>query len=97
MLRVVGSLKLGTLNASTMMRALQGGGRPTTLASTIGEVGRIAKTLYLLSYRDDPTYRRCILIQLNKGESRHSLARATWPDMREAAKQNGRKERRRAT
>jgi TnpA family transposase len=32
----------------------------------------------MLSYIDDPAYRRRILIQLNKGESRHSLARATY-------------------
>ena len=60
MLRVVGSLKLGTVSASTLIRALQGGGRPTTLARAIGEVGRIAKTLHLLSYADDELYRRRI-------------------------------------
>ena len=38
----------------------------------------IAKTLYLLNYIDDAAYRRRILIQLNKGESRHSLARVTY-------------------
>jgi len=51
---------------------------PSTLAKAIAELGHIAKTLYLLSYIDDPAYRRRILIQLNKGESRHSLARATY-------------------
>ena len=65
MLRVVGSLKLGTVSASTLIRALQGGGRPTTLARAIGEVGRIAKTLHLLSYADDELYRRRIQTQLN--------------------------------
>ena len=34
--------------------------------------------MFLLSYIDDPAYRRRILIQLNKGESWHSLARATY-------------------
>jgi TnpA family transposase len=78
LLRVAGSLKLGTVNVTELLRALQGGGHPSTLAKAIGELGRIAKTLYLLSYIDDPAYRRRILIQLNKGESRHSLARATY-------------------
>lgn len=77
-LRVAGSLKLGTVNVTDLLRALQGNGHPSTLAKAIAELGRIAKTLYLLSYIDDPTYRRRILIQLNKGESRHSLARATY-------------------
>ena len=31
MLRVAGSLQLGTVSASTLIRALQGGGRPTTI------------------------------------------------------------------
>jgi TnpA family transposase len=77
-LRVAGSLTLGTVNVTELLRALQGGGRLSTLAKAIAELGRISKTLYLLSYIDDPAYRRRILIQLNKGESRHSLARATY-------------------
>lgn len=75
MLRVAGSLKLGTVSASTMIRALQGGGRPTTLARAIGEVGRIAKTLHLLTYTDDEAYRRRIQTQLNRGEGRHAVSR----------------------
>ena len=78
LLRVAGSLKLGTVHVTELLRALQGNGHPSTLAKAIAELGRIAKTLYLLSYIDDPAYRRRILIQLNKGESRHSLARATY-------------------
>jgi TnpA family transposase len=77
-LRVAGSLKLGTVNVTELLRALQGGGRLSTLAKAIAEIGRVAKTFYLLSYIDDPAYRRRILIQLNKGESRHSLARAIY-------------------
>jgi TnpA family transposase len=77
-LRVAGSLKLDTVNVTELLRALQGNGHPSTLSKAIAELGRIAKSLYLLSYIDDPTYRRHILIQLNKGESRHSLARATY-------------------
>ncbi len=77
-LRVAGSLKLNTVNVTELLKALQGGGRLSTLAKAIAELGRVAKTLYLLSYIDDPAYRRRILIQLNKGESRHSLARATY-------------------
>src|SRR5260370_9045419 len=78
LLRVAGSLKLRTVNVPELLRALQGNGHPSTLAKAIAELGRIAKTLYLLAYIDDPSYRRRILIQLNKGQSRHSLARATY-------------------
>ncbi len=74
-LRVAGSLKVGTVHASTLIQALQHGGRPTTLARAIAELGRIAKTLHLLSYIDDDHYRRRIQIQLNRGEGRHGVAR----------------------
>ena len=76
MLRVAGSLKLGKVSALEIMRVLQKGGKPSTLGKAIGELGRVAKTLYLLNYIDDEAYRRRILTQLNRGEGRHSLARA---------------------
>ena len=82
MLRVAGSLKLGTVNASDLMRSLQRGNKPSTLAKALGELGRIIKTLYLLSYIDDETYRRRILTQINRGESRHSLSRTVFHGQR---------------
>ena len=50
----------------------------TTVAQAIAEVGRIGKTLHLLSYIDDEALRRRILVQLNRQERRHSLARAVF-------------------
>ena len=76
MLRVAGSLKLGTVSASELIRSLLKSDRPSALAQAIIEVGRINKTLYLLNYIDNEDYRRRILTQLNRGESRHALARA---------------------
>jgi len=81
-LRVAGSLKVGTVHASTLIQALQHGGRPTTLARAIAELGRIAKTLHLLSYIDDQHYRRRIQIQLNRGEGRHGIARHVFHGQR---------------
>lgn len=78
MLRVAGSLKIGTVSALEIMRALQRGSKPSTLAKAIRELGRIAKTLYLLNYVDDEAYRRRILTQLNRGEGRHRLAKAIF-------------------
>ena len=75
LLRVAGSLATGTVKASELLRVLQGGGRPTPLGRAVAELGRIAKTLYLLAYLDDDTYRRRILTQLNRTEGRHALAR----------------------
>ena len=76
MMRIAGSLKLGTVQASELMRSLLRSDRPSGLAQAIIEVGRINKTLYLLNYVDDEEYRRRILTQLNRGESRHAVARA---------------------
>lgn len=42
----------------------------------------MAKTLYLLNYVDDEAYRRRILTQLNRGESRHGVARVIFPGQR---------------
>ena len=78
LLRVAGSLKFGTVSALEIMRALHRGKKPSTIAKAIGELGKITKTLYLLNYVDDEAYRRRILTQLNRGESRHSLARAVF-------------------
>jgi len=60
------------------VRALQRGGRLTTLGQAIAEYGRIAKTLHLLHVIEDECYRRQILTQLNRQESRHSLAQDTF-------------------
>jgi len=75
MIRIAGSLKLGTVKASELIRSLLKSDKPSSLAKAIVEVGRINKTLYLLNYIDDIEYRRRILTQLNRGEGRHSLAR----------------------
>ena len=78
LLRVAGSLKLGQITASELMKTLLASKGTSELAKAIAEVGRIAKTLYLLNYIDDASYRRRILIQLNRGEQRHQLARAVF-------------------
>jgi len=73
-----GSLKLGVVQATSVMRTLQIGDRPTKLAQAVAELGRIDKTIHALTYIDDEAKRRRILNQLNKGEDRHKLARAVF-------------------
>ena len=87
LLRVAGSLKMGAISASELTRSLLRSNRPSTLARAIGELGRVAKTLYLLSYLDDETYRRRILTQLNRGEGRHSVARTVFHGQRGEVRQ----------
>jgi len=78
LLRLAGSLKLGVVQASRLIRTLQTNNAPTRLARALAELGRIVKTMHLLNYLDDESYRRRILIQLNRGEARHMLSRAVF-------------------
>ena len=57
---------------------LQIGDRPTRLAQALAEFGRIEKTLHILTYIDDERRRRSTLLQLNRGEGRHSLGRTIF-------------------
>ncbi len=75
MMRIGGSLKIGTVQASELIRSLLKSDKPSSLTQAIIDLGRINKTLYLLNYIDDEDYRRRILNQLNRGEGRHSMAR----------------------
>jgi len=81
-LRVAGSLKMGKVSASELIKSLLRSKRPSTLTRAIVEVGRISKTLYQLNYIDKEAYRRRILTQLNRGESRNGLARAAFHGQR---------------
>lgn len=78
MLRLAGSLLLGRVPATGIMRTLQIGDNPTRLAQAIAEFGRIDKTLHMLTMMDNEDKRRNNLTQLNRGEARHSLARAVF-------------------
>jgi TnpA family transposase len=86
-LRVAGSLQMGTVSASELTRSLLRSDKPSTLARAIGDLGRLAKTLYLLAYVDDENYRRRILTQLNRQEGRHSLARTIFHGQRGEVRQ----------
>ena len=76
LLHLAGSLTQGTLSGSEALRMLQSGGRYSTLGRAVAAYGRIAKSLFLLPYLDDHTYRRRVLHQINRQEGRHRAARA---------------------
>lgn len=87
-LRLAGSLKLGLVQATSIMRTLQVGDRPTKLAQAIAEFGRIDKTLHILTMMDDEDKRRRTLNQLNRQEGRHKLARAIFHGRRGELRQH---------
>jgi TnpA family transposase len=82
LLRVAASLQQGAVSAFEFMRSILRSKRPSTLARAIGALGCIPRTLYMLAYIDDENYRRRILTQLNRGEGRHSVARAVFHGQR---------------
>lgn len=57
---------------------LQREGHPTPLGEAIASYGRIFKSLHILAYVDDGTYRRDIKGIRNLQEGRHSLAAAIF-------------------
>jgi TnpA family transposase len=96
-LRLTGSLLLGRVPATGIMRTLQVGDNPTRLAQAIAEFGRIDKTLHTLNMIDDENKRRSTLTQLNRGEGRHgrhSLGRAIFHGKRGELRQRYRRDRR---
>ncbi len=76
--RVAGTLHSRAATASDVIRALQRAGQPTTLGKAIAELGRIVQTITMLRYVSDEANRRRILVQLNRKEARHNLARAVF-------------------
>ena len=64
------------------------GDRPTKLALAVAELGRILKTIHVLTSMDDESKRRRTLTQLNRGEDRHSLARAVFHGKRGELRQH---------
>jgi TnpA family transposase len=72
--RVVGSIHTGAVRAYDVVRMLQRDGHPTPLGEAIAHYGRIFKSLHILAFIDDETYRRDIKGIRNLQEGRHDLA-----------------------
>jgi TnpA family transposase len=75
LVRVAASLKNRTAPAHLVLERLAGSPRSDRLAKALTALGRIVKTTYILRYLHDPAMRDRVHLQLNRGESRHELAR----------------------
>jgi TnpA family transposase len=75
-LRLVTSIKQGTVTASLMLRKLASYPRQNSLALALRELGRIERTLFTLRWLRDPPWRQQVTAGLNKGEAKNTLARA---------------------
>jgi TnpA family transposase len=72
--RLVASLKAGTVAPSAMLRKLAAYRRQNKLDMALQEFGRIERTLFMLDWLESPELRRRCHAGLNKSEQRHSLA-----------------------
>lgn len=77
-LRIIASIRAGAVTASLIMRQLAAYPRQNGVAAALRELGRLERTLFTLDWIDDPGLRRRTGQELNKGESRNSLARAVF-------------------
>ena len=74
-LRVIASVHTREISAHDVIRILQHDGRLTQLGEAIASYGRIFKTLHVLTFVDDPAYRRQLKTMRNLQEGRHGLGR----------------------
>ncbi|SCG16483.1 Transposase and inactivated derivatives, TnpA family [Micromonospora echinofusca] len=74
-LRVIASVHTREISAHDVIRVLQHDGRLTDLGEAVAHYGRIFKTLHVLTFADDPDYRRHLKGMRNLQEGRHSVGR----------------------
>ena len=77
-LRLATSIKQGVATASLLVRKLSSYPRQNGLAAALRELGRIERTLFILSWLQSVELRRRVQVGLNKGEARNALARAVF-------------------
>lgn len=76
-LRLMTSLRTRTVSASLMLKRLSATTRQSGLAQALRHMGRIERTLVTLDWINDEDLRKTTTAELNKGESRNSLVRAS--------------------
>lgn len=74
--RLVASLKAGTVQPSVMLRKLAAYERQNELDLALQEIGRVERTLFMLDWLERPELRQRCQAGLNKGEQRHALTGA---------------------
>ena len=75
-LRFVATIKLGEATASQLFRRLNSYSHQHPLYKALREFGRITKSIFILRYVFDVSFRQAIEKQLNKGESSNKFSKA---------------------
>lgn len=77
-LRLMSSIKTGTVPASLILKKLANYPRQNGLAKALREIGKIERSLFELAWYQDLDLRKRVNAGLNKGEARNALARAVF-------------------
>lgn len=75
LVKITASLKHHLAPAHVLLERLAGRTPKDQTAKALSQLGKIIKTIYILRYISDEPLRRRVRLQLNRGESRHALAR----------------------
>ena len=75
LVRIASSLRQRTAPAHVVVQRLAGSSPSDRLSRALTALGRAVKTIYILRYLHEGDVRRRVQFQLNRGESRHDLAR----------------------
>jgi TnpA family transposase len=74
--RVTDAMRNKTVTPSLILKKFSAYRQQNSLAAAFREIGRIERTLFTLRWFEDPALRTLVTAELNKGESRNTLARA---------------------
>lgn len=74
-IRIAISLKNKVAPAHLIVQKLAARSGSDRVAKAVMELGKLIKTIYIMHYISKPELRRKVQLQLNRGESRHYLAR----------------------
>ena len=75
LIRIVISLKNNVAPADLVLQKLAARSGSDRVAKAVTELGKLIKTIYIMHYISKEQLRRKVHLQLNRGESRHYLAR----------------------
>jgi TnpA family transposase len=71
---VIASIHDRIVSASLILHQLGSDARQNRVHQTLAEIGRVHKTIHILTTLHDEEYRRRIRRELNKGEASHDLS-----------------------
>jgi TnpA family transposase len=78
LLRTAASIRHGTASASLLMRKLASYPKQNQMAKALAEMGKIERTIFLLTWLQDPPMRRRTMIGLNKGENVNAVQKVLF-------------------